>query len=235
VSVRAWLLCLLLAVGGIAAGQEAQEETPQEEAPQEETPQAPAAPPEASPAQPGSATDKAAHALMQDTLLQAERWLLEMFVQPGTDVPTIVLQDFEKLDTAMQESYFRDLAQRSGMLVFVTREEVRLVQERRKATENAQRLLFESRMDRRRERKRRATVTVFWASLGTALAGFAGSYGCWYLSQHLDQVYQSATIEKAPLLKAWSELLQNVSYASAGVGAVGVTIALPALAKMRQR
>ena len=68
---------------------------------------------------------------MQDTLVEAERWLLEYFVQPGTDVPSVVLKDFEKLDTAVQESYFRDLAQRSGMLLFVTREEVRLVQERR--------------------------------------------------------------------------------------------------------
>jgi hypothetical protein len=151
-------------------------------------------------------------------------------------VPTLVLQDFEKLDAAIQESYFRDLAQRSGMLVFVTREEVGLMQERRKATENAQRLLLESRTDLRRQRKRRATATVFWASLGTALAGFAGSYGCWYLSQHLDQVYQGTTSsDKAALLRAWSKLLQSASYASAGVGAVGVTIALPALAGMRQR
>ena len=217
--MRAWVLWLLLAAGGIAAGQEAQEEGPA-----------------TSPPEPGSTTDKAAHALMQDTLLQAERWLLEMFVQPGTDVPTLVLQDFQKLDTAIQESYFRDLAQRSGMLVFVTREEVRLMQERRQAAENAQRLLLESRMDRRQERKRRTTATVFWVSLGTALAGFAGSYGCWYLSEHLDRVYQGTTSgDKAALLKAWSGLLQNVSYASAGVGAVGITIALPALAKMRSR
>ncbi len=217
--MRAWVLGLLLAVGGIAAGQEAQEQAPAE-----------------SPPPPGSAEDKAAHALMQDTLVQAERWLLEMFVQPGTDVPSLVLQDFEKLDTAVQESYFRDLAQRSGMLVFVTREEVRLVQERRKATENAQRLLLESRMDRSRERKRRATATVFWASLGTALAGFAGSFGCWYLSDYLDQRYLSTpSPSQAALFKAWSGLLQNASYASAGVGAVGITIALPALARMRQR
>ncbi len=217
--MRAWLLGLLLAVSGIAAGQEAQEQAPA-----------------ASPAEPASATDKAAHALMQDTLLQAEQWLLDNFVKPGTDVPALVLSDFQKLDTALQDSYFRDLAQRSGMLVFVTREEVRSVQERRKAEENAQRLLLESRMDRKQDRKRRTTATVFWASLGTALAGFAGSYGCWYLSQHLDKLYLSTpSPSQAAQYKAWSGLLQNASYVSAGVGAVGVTIALPALARMRQR
>jgi hypothetical protein len=175
---------------------------------------------------------------MQDTLVEAERWLLEMFVQPGTDVPMLVLQDFEKLDAAVQESYFRDLAQRSGMLLFLTREEVRLVQERRRAAETTQKLLRESLVDRRRERRRRTTATVFWTSLGTALVGFAGSYGCWYLAEHLDQRYTSdasLTNEQAALLRAWSKVLQSASYASAGIGAVGVTIALPALAGMRQR
>jgi hypothetical protein len=233
--MRAWLLWLLLAVGGIAAGQQAQEapgEAPQAPAAQPAPGEAPATPP----ASPGSATDKAAHALMQDTLLQAERWLLEMFVQPGIDVPNLILSDFEKFDAALQESYFRDLAQRSGMLLFVTREEVRLVQERRQSAENAQKLLAQSLADRRQERKRRGTATIFWASLGTALAGFVGSYGCWYLAQHLDQVYMGSTSgDKAALLKAWSDLLQGASYASAGVGAVGVTIALPALARLRQR
>ena len=190
--MRARVLFLLLAAGGIAAGQEAQEAPP--------------------------ATDRVAHALMQDTLVQAERWLLEMFVQPGTDVPTLVLKDFEKLDAAVQESSFRDLAQRSGMLVFVTREEVRLVQERRRAAETAHRLLRESQLDRRRERRRRTTATLFWASLGTALAGFAGSFGCWFASEHLE-----------------SDALETASYASAGIGAVGITIALPALAGMRPR
>jgi hypothetical protein len=223
--VRAWLLGLLLVAGGIAWAQQAKEA-------QEVVPGA--AP--AAEAAPLSTTDRAAHALMQDTIVEAERWLLEMFVQPGTDVPALVLKDFEKLDAAVQESYFRDLAQRSGMLLFVTREEVRLVQERRKAAENAQRLLRESLADRRLERRRRTTSTLFWASLGTAIAGFAGSYGCWYLSEHLDQRYlETASPEKAALYKAWSGVLQNASYLSAGVGAVGVTIALPALAGMRRR
>jgi hypothetical protein len=213
VSVRAWALCLLLAVAGVAAGQEAQE-----------------------PQEPPSTTDKAAHALMRDTLLQAELWLLEDFVQPGKDVPTVVLKELERLDTAVQDSYFRDLAQRSGMLIFVTREESRLAQERRSASVNAQKLLLQSLEDRKRERKRRATATVFWTSLGTALAGFAGSYGCWCLSEHLDRRYLSTPSPgKAALYKAWSDLLEGVSYLSAGVGAVGVTIALPALAGMRQR
>jgi hypothetical protein len=175
---------------------------------------------------------------MQDTLAEAERWLLEMFIQPGTDVPTLVLKDFEKFDAALQESYFRDLAQRSGMLLFVTREEVRLVQERRQAAETAQRLLRESLVDRRRERRRRATATLFWTSLSTALIGFVGSYGCWYLSDYLDQRYTSdgsLSPDQAALLRAWSKLLQNASYASAGVGAVGITLALPALAGMRPR
>jgi len=214
--MRAWVLCLLLTVGGIVAAQEAQDAAP------------------ATPPAPGevSATDRAAHALMQDTLVQAERWLLEMFVQPGTDVPMVVLQDFEKLDAAVQDSYSRDLAQRSGMLVFLTREEVRLVQERRRAAETAQKLLRESLVDRRRERRRRTTATLFWTSLGTALVGFAGSYGCWYLSDYLDQRYQKTLSSDQA---AWSNLLESASYASAGVGAVGITIALPALAGMRQR
>jgi hypothetical protein len=217
--VRAWVLGLLLVSGGMAAAQQAQEPVP-------------AAPPTPE----ISATDKAAHALMQDTLVEAERWLLEFFIQPGTDVPSVVLKDFEKLDTAVQESYFRDLAQRSGMLLFVTREEVRLVQERRKAAETTQRLLRESLVDRRRERRRRTTATLFWTSLGTAIAGFAGSYGCWYLSDYLDQRYlATASPQQAALLKAWSDVLQNASYASAGIGAVGITIALPALAGMRSR
>jgi hypothetical protein len=211
--MRAWVLYLLLISAGIAGAQEA-----------------------APPAPEVSATDRAAHALMQDTLAQAERWLLEMFVQPGTDVPMVVLQDFEKLDAAVQESYFRDLAQRSGMLLFLTREEVRLVQERRRAAETTQKLLRESLVDRRRERRRRTTATVFWTSLGTALVGFAGSYGCWYLSEHLDQLYLTTpSPEKAALYEAWSNLLESASYASAGIGAVGITIALPALAGMRSR
>jgi hypothetical protein len=214
--VRAWVLGLLLASGVVAAAQA------------QEAPTAPAVPEV-------SATDKAAHALMQDTLVEAERWLLEYFVQPGTDVPSVVLKDFEKLDSAVQESYFRDLAQRSGMLLFVTREEVRLVQERRKAAETAQRLLRESLVDRRRERRRRTTATLFWTSLGTAIAGFAGSYGCWYLSDYLDQRYLSSVGDQAALFHAWSKLLQSASYASAGVGALGITIALPALAGMRSR
>lgn len=214
--MRAWLLGLLLASSGILPAQTL------------EAPAAPAVPDV-------SATDKAAHALMQDTLVEAERWLLEYFVQPGTDVPSVVLKDFEKLDSAVQESYFRDLAQRSGMLLFVTREEVRLVQERRKAAETAQRLLRESLVDRRRERRRRTTATLFWTSLGTAIAGFAGSYGCWYLSDYLDQRYLSSVGDQAALFHAWSKLLQSASYASAGIGAVGITIALPALAGMRSR
>jgi hypothetical protein len=195
------MLCLLLAVGRIAAGQETQEDVPA-----------------ASPPQPASVADRAAHALMQDTLVQAERWLLEMFVQPGTDVPALVLSDFEKLDAAIQESSFRDLAQRSGMLLFVTREQVRLVQERRKAAETARKLLSQSMADRRHERRRRATASLFWASLGTALAGFAGSFGCWYASERLG-----------------SDALQTASYASAGVGAVGMAVALPALAGLATR
>lgn len=211
--MRAWAFCLLLTVSGMAVGQEAQE--PQEAA---------------------STTDKAAHALMRDTLLQAELWLLEDFVQPGKDVPVVVLNELELLDTAVQGSYFRDLAQRSGMLVFLTREEARLAQERRRAAENAQKLLLQSNADSKRGRRRRTTATVFWTSLGTALVGFAGSYGCWYLSGHLDQRYLSTSSpHKAALYKAWSDVLEGVSYFGAGVGAVGITIALPALAAMRQR
>ncbi len=224
--MRPWMLGLLLAAGGIAAAQQVQEAAPEA---------APGGTP-ASEVPPLSSTDRAAHALMQDTIVEAERWLLEMFVQPGTDVPSLVLKDFEKLDAAVQESYFRDLAQRSGMLLFVTQEEVRMVQERRKAAETAQKLLRESLVDRRKERRRRTTSTLFWTSLGTAIAGFAGSYGCWYLSEHLDQRYlETASPEKAALYKAWSGVLQNASYLSAGVGAVGITIALPALAGMRKR
>jgi hypothetical protein len=209
--VRALVLCLLLALGGLAGAQEA--------------------PP------PAAATDKVAYALMQDTLLQAERWMLEMFIQPGKDVPVVVLQELEKLDAAVQASYFRDLAQRSGMLVFLTREEVRLVQERRRAPEISRNLLRESKEDRRRDRRRRTTATLFWASLGTAAVSFAGSYGCWYLSEHLDNLYLDASTppEKIPLYRAWSKLLQGASYGAAGIGTVGITIALPALAGLRPR
>jgi hypothetical protein len=207
--VLVWVLCLLLASGGIAGAQEA-------------------APP---------ATDKVAYALMQDTLLQAERWMLEMFIQPGKDVPTVVLQELEKLDGAVQASYFRDLAQRSGMLLFLTREEVRLVQERRQAAEISKKLLRESKDDRRRDRRRHTTATLFWASLGTAAVSFAGSYGCWYAAERLDQLYldPSTPYQKVPLYRAWSKLLQSASYGAAGIGAVGVTIALPALAGLRPR
>lgn len=200
-------LCLLLAATGLAFGQE-----------------------------PAPATDKAAHTLMQNTLVQSERWLLEMFIQTGRDVPVSVLEEFQRLDGALQESYFRDLAQRSAMLLFVTREEVRLAEERRNAAENTRKMLLQSSADRRRERLRRAAITVFWSSLGTALAGFAGSYGCWYLSGHLDQRYLgSFSPREAALYKAWSELLQSFSYLSAGVGAAGVTVALPAFAAMSHR
>jgi hypothetical protein len=141
-----------------------------------------------------------------------------MFVQPGTDVPALVLSDFEKLDAAVRESSFRDLAQRSGLLVFVTREQVRLVQERRKAGESARYLSAQFLADRRLNRRRRATAALFWASLGTALAGFAGSYGCWYASERLG-----------------SPGLRTAAYAGAGIGAAAVTIALPALAGLGTR
>jgi hypothetical protein len=180
--------------------------------------------------------DKAAYALMQDTLLQAEHWLLEFFIQPGKDVPAVVLAELEKLDAAVQASYFRDLAQRSGMLVFLTREEVRLAQERRQAVASSERLLRESKEDRRRVRQKRATAAFFWTSLGAAAVSFAGSYGCWVAAEHLDQRYLAATTaEQAALFKAWSDLLEGVSYAGAGIGAVGVTIALPALAGLGRR
>jgi hypothetical protein len=208
--VRAWVLCLLLALGGLAGAQEA--------------------------SPPAAATDKVAYALMQDTLLQAERWMLEMFIQPGKDVPVVVLQELEKLDAAVQASYFRDLAQRSGMLLFLTREEVRLVQERRQAAEISKKLLRESKEDRRKDRRRHTTATLFWASLGTAALSFAGSYGCWYAAEHLDQLYlTTASPEKAALYKAWSNVLEGASYGAAGIGTVGITIALPALAGLRPR
>ena len=206
--MRLPVLCLLLAACALAGAQEA-------------------SPPP---------TDKVAYAFMQDTLLQAERWLLEMFIQPGKDVPAAVLQELENLDAAVQASYFRDLAQRSGMLLFLTREEVRLAQERRQAATDSDRLLRESKADRRQARKRRAAVALFWGSLGTAALSFAGSYGCWYAAERLDHRYLAASsADQAALLKAWSNLLQSVSYAGAGIGALGITIALPALAGMRPR
>ena len=174
---------------------------------------------------------------MQDTLAEAERWLLEYFIQPGTDVPSVVLKDFEKLDTAVQESYFRDLAQRSGMLLFVTREEVRLVQERR----------------RRPRPPSGCCGNPWWTAGGSAGGGprppssgppwarrsraSPAPMAAGISSDYLDQRYLiTPPRQSRPLCcEAWSKVLQSASYASAGIGAVGITIALPALAGMRSR
>jgi hypothetical protein len=204
------VLCLLLAALGIAGAQEM--------------------------APPAAATDKAAYALMQDTLLEAEKWILEMFIQPGSNIPIVVLREMERLDDAMQESYFRDLAQRSGMLLFLTREQVRRQEQRFRAAELSANLSREFSADRRQARRRRTTATLFWASLGTALVSFAGSYGCWYTAERLDQRYlTTSSPEQAALFKAWSKVFSVASYAGAGIGAVSVTLALPALAGMRAR
>jgi len=209
-NVSVMVLCLLLAAGGIAGAQAT--------------------------APPAAATDKAAHALMQDTLLEAEKWILEMFVQPGNNIPAVVQRELERLDDAMQASYFRDLAQRSGMLLFLTREQVRRQDHRFRAAELSAGLLQESSAERRQERRRRTSATVFWTSLGCALVSFTGSYGCWYAAERLDQRYlATSSPEQAALFKAWSKVFSGASYAGAGIGAVSVTLALPALSRMRTR
>ena len=183
-SVRAWVLCLLLASAGLAGAQEA--------------------------SPPAEATDKVAYALMQDTLLQAERWMLEMFVQPGKDVPVVVLQELERLDAAVQASYFRDLAQRSGMLLFLTREEVRLrAGAPSDPAEIAERLLRESKEDRRRDAAGgalpRRCSGLRWArrrcpSPAPTAAGMRPS--TW-----TTVIWPSTPPGKAALYKAWSKLL----------------------------
>ena len=208
-TVPALVLCLLLALGGAASAQEAAPE-------------------------PG--TDPAAYQEMREALQQAERDLLDLYVTPGQDIPAEAQRQVASLDAQAQAGYFRDLAQRSGMLLFLTQEEARLQEERLQAAAIAERLVRESGAERRRTYVRYAGGGLFWASLGSALFGFASSFGCWYAADRLDQLYlASPSSDRAATLKAWSRLLAGVSYTSAGVGVIGITVALPVLAGMRVR
>jgi len=182
------------------------------------------------------ATDAAAYARAESDLRQAEQALLERYFLPEADITPEALQEIERLHGELEDGYFRDLAQRSGLLQFLTRQEAERQAARRSGEEIAGRLLQESRLENRQAGVRRGSATTFWSALGSAAVCFAGSFGCWYAAGSLDRRYlASTTTREAARLKAWSALFAGAGYTAAGVGMIGVAIAVPALAGLRPR
>jgi hypothetical protein len=153
-TIVAVALSLLLALGGTAAAQSAGPESER-------------------------GTDSQVYQEMRDTLRKTELEILDLYVAPGEAIPPEAQGEVERLDAAAQADYFRDLAQRSGMLLFVTREEAKLREERLRAAAIGENLRRESAAERRRTYVRYAGDGLFWASLGSAVLGFGVSFACW--------------------------------------------------------
>jgi hypothetical protein len=187
-------------------------------------------------AQEVSQSDAEAHARLQERLTQTQQALAQYFFLPEAQIPPEVLGELERLNSDIDASYFRDLADRSRMLLFVTREQAALQQKRAIGAEIGAQLRKEAKVERRGRNWRKGSAAVFWGFLGTGLLSFGGSFGLWYASERLDRRYLASTsLQEAALLKAWSRVLDAGSYVLAGMGTVSLVIAMPALAGSRPR
>jgi len=187
-------------------------------------------------AQQESASDAAAYARLEQRLGQTEQTMARYFFLPDARVPQEALRDLERLDNDIEASYFRDLAERSRMLLFVTRQEAELQQDRDSGAQIGKALRKEVQVEHSRRAWRKTSTAVFWSSLGVGLLSFAGSYALWYVSERYDQRYLSAgTPSEAALLQGWSRFFGTASYIMAGVGTLGLVISIPALAGSRPR
>jgi hypothetical protein len=187
-------------------------------------------------AQQSSSSDAEAYARLQQRLTQSQQAMAQFFSLPDARIPPEALRDLERLNGDIEASYFRDLAERSRMLLFVVREEAALEQSRIVLPEIGEMLLREAAAERGRRILRKGSAVVFWGSLGAGLLSLGGSYALWYASERFDRRYLSTQSPgEAALLKAWSSLADTGSYALAGIGTLSLVIALPALAGARPR
>jgi hypothetical protein len=182
------------------------------------------------------ASDAAAYAQLQQRLGQTEQVMARYFFLPDARIPQEALRDLERLNSDIEASYFRDLAERSRMLLFITRQEAELQQDRDSGAQIGKALLKEVRVEHRRSSWRKASAALFWSSLGVGLLSLGGSYVLWYFSERFDQRYLSApTPSEAAQLQGWSRLFGTASYLMAGVGTLSLVISIPALAGARPR
>jgi hypothetical protein len=183
-----------------------------------------------------SQSDAEAYARLQERLTQTQQALSQYFFAPEAQIPPEVLGDLERLNSDIDASYFRDLADRSRMLLFVTREQATLQQKREISTEIGARLRREAGLERRGRNWRKGSAAVFWGCLGTGLLSFGGSFALWFASECYDRRYLASTSpQDAAILKAWSRVFDAGSYILAGMGTVSLVIAMPALAGSRPR
>ncbi len=186
--------------------------------------------------QEAGASDAAAYARLRERLSQTEQTMARYFFLPDARIPQEALRDLERLNSDIEDSYFRDLAERSRMLLFVTGQEAELQQDRDSGAQIGKVLLKEVRVERRRSGWRKGSAALFWSSLGVGLLSFGGSYALWYASEYFDQRYLASTSpSEAALLHGWSRLFDTASYIMAGVGTLSLVISVPALAGARPR
>ena len=186
--------------------------------------------------QQASASDAAAYARLQQRLGQTEQALARYFFLPDARIPADALRDLERLNGDIEASYFRDLAERSRMLLFVTRQEVELQQARDAGLRIGEAILKEAAAERRQRSWRKGSAALFWGCLATGLLSLGGSYALWYASERFDQRYLSATTpSEAALLQGWSRFFDTASYIMAGLGTLSLAITVPALAGARPR
>ena len=183
-----------------------------------------------------SASDAAAYARLEQRLGQTEQVMARYFFLPEARIPQEALRDLERLNNDIEASYFRDLAERSRMLLFVAGQEAELQQDRDSGAQIGKALRNEARVEHSRNGWRKASAALFWSSLGVGLLSLGGSYALWYASERFDQRYLSATSpSEAALLQGWSRFFDTASYIMAGVGTLSLVISVPALAGARPR
>lgn len=181
-----------------------------------------------------SASDAAAYARLEQRLGQTEQVMARYFFLPDARIPQEALRDLERLNNDIEASYFRDLAERSRMLLFVAGQEAELQQDRDSGAQIGKALRNEVRVEHRRNSWRKASAALFWSSFGVGLLSLGGSYALWYASERFDQRYLSATSpSEAALLQGWSRFFDTASYIMAGVGTLSLVISIPALAGAR--
>ncbi len=183
-----------------------------------------------------STSDAAAYARLEQRLAQTEQAMARYFFLPDARIPQEALRDLERLNNDIEASYFRDLAERSRMLLFVAGQEAELQQDRDSGAQIGKALRNEARVEHRRNGWRKASAALFWSSLSVGLLSLGGSYALWYASERYDQRYLAATTpSEAASLQGWSRFFDTASYIMAGVGVLNLVISIPALAGARPR
>jgi hypothetical protein len=161
----------------------------------------------------------------------AEKELAAVFVE---DHPTVTAGQAEALailDEEIRSSLYGDLIDKSGLLLYLTREQMRFQQKDENRDAIVQTVIGESLAEQRREKRSNFQNKALRISMGSAVASFTLAFTLWGLGEMQDRLYfEAQTIDQAVVHRRFFQVFSIGSLFSAAVGVISSGISVYLLA-----